>query len=131
MKRIQKLLFPPEASPPPAEKGKTGYITQRTIKYQLYAPYSPDLHSFDLVKSGQDYTDAVIIKAFSDLRVAGVKSRAISGMLVADVFASHSEFLDGFHFLNRQILLNFKLIPRIPLNEPKLSLAPIKGKLLA
>ncbi|KKS13621.1 MAG: hypothetical protein UU70_C0012G0006 [Candidatus Yanofskybacteria bacterium GW2011_GWA1_41_6] len=29
-------------------KGRTVYSTQRTIKYQLYSPYSPDLHSSDL-----------------------------------------------------------------------------------
>ncbi|MEK7217555.1 MAG: hypothetical protein AAB640_00765 [Patescibacteria group bacterium] len=107
-----KVAVPAGGGSASGGKGKTGYITQRTIKYQLYAPYSPDLHSFDLVKSGQDYTDAVIIKAFSDLRVAGVKSRAISSMLVADVFASHSEFFSRIPLLEQTDLTEFQIDPQ-------------------
>ena len=93
-------------------KGKTVYVIQRTVKYQLYAPYSPDLHSSDLVKSGQDYTNEVIAKAFSDLRLAGVKSRAISGALVADVFASHSEFFARIPLLEQTDLTEFQIDPQ-------------------
>ncbi len=93
-------------------KSKTVYVTQRTVKYQLYVPYSPDLHSSELVKSGQDYTDAVIAKAFSDLRIAKVKSRAISGALVADVFASHSEFFGRIPILEQTDLTEFEIDPQ-------------------
>lgn len=93
-------------------KGKTIYVTQRTIKYQLYAPYSPDLHSSDLIKSGQEYTDTVIVKAFNDLRIAGVKSHAISGALIADVFASHSEFFARIPLLEQTDLTEFQIDPQ-------------------
>ncbi len=94
------------------QKGKTVYVTQRTIDYELYAPYSPDLHSSELVKSGAGYTAAVIARAFDDLRVAGVKSRAVSGALVADVFASHSEFFGHIPLLEQTDLTEFEIDPQ-------------------
>lgn len=93
-------------------KGKTTYVTQRTIKYQLYAPYSPDLHTSDLIKAGQDYTISVITKAFSDLRLAGVKSRSVSSALVADVFASHSEFFGRIPLMEQTDLTEFEIDPQ-------------------
>ena len=93
-------------------RGKTVYVTQRTIKYQLYAPYSPDLHTSDLIKSGQDYTDAIITKAFSDLRSAGVKSRSITNTLVADVFASRSDFFGRIPLLEQTDLTQFQIHPQ-------------------
>src|SRR3989344_2929789 len=93
-------------------KGRTVYSTQRTIKYQLYSPYSPDLHSSDLVKSGIDYTNTVISKAFDDLRVANVKSRAISGTLVIDVFKSRSDFFSRIPLLEQTDLTEFQIDPQ-------------------
>ena len=45
-------IYPNETDTKVAQKkkGKTTYVTQRTIKYQLYVPYSPDLHSSGLVE---------------------------------------------------------------------------------
>ena len=93
-------------------KGKTVYVKQRTIAYELYSPYSPDLHTSELIKSGADYTNSMIAKAFTDLRVAGVKSRAISGSLVADVFASHSEFFGHIPLLEQTDLTEFEIDPQ-------------------
>lgn len=93
-------------------KGKTVYVTQRTIKYQLYAPYSPDLHTSDLVNSGLSYTNTVISKAFDDLRTAGVKSRSVSGALVADVFAPHAEFFNHIPLLEQTDLTEFEIDPQ-------------------
>lgn len=100
-------------------KGKTVYSTQRTIKYQLYSPYSPDLHSSELVKSGQDYTASVIEKAFNDLRVAGVKSRAISGKLVSDVFTYHADFFDRIPILEQTDLTEFQIDPQNTIERVK------------
>ena len=93
-------------------KGKTTYTTKRTIKFELYAPYSPDLHSADLVKSSMDYTGGLITRAFSELRVAGVKSRSVSGALVADVFALHSEFFAHIPLLEQTDLTEFQIDPQ-------------------
>lgn len=93
-------------------KGKTVYVTKRTIRYQFYSPYSPDLHSSDLIKSGVDYTNTVITKAFDDLRMAGVKSRAISGKLVADVFLSRSDFFARIPILEQTDLTEFQIDPQ-------------------
>jgi len=93
-------------------KGKTVYVTQRTIKYQFYAPYSPDLHSSDLIKSGIDYTATVIAKAFGDLQIAGVKSRAISGKLVTDVLAPYSDFFNRIPILEQTDLTEFQIDPQ-------------------
>jgi len=107
-------LYPNETDTVVAKKvkSKTTYITQRTIKFELYAPYSPDLHSAELVKSSVDYSSNIISRAFSELRVAGVKSRSVSGALVADVFASHSEFFAHIPLLEQTDLTEFEIDPQ-------------------
>jgi len=109
-------------------KGRTVYTTQRTIKYQLYAPYSPDLHSSDLIKSGVDYTSAIITKAFDELRQAGVKSRAISGMLVADVFASRSEFFARIPLMEQTDLTEFQIDPQNTVERAQVIIGANQGQ---
>lgn len=92
-------------------KGKKVYTTQRTIKYDLYAPYSPDLHSSDLVKSGQDYTSDLVAQAFAVLKANGVMSRALPGSLVADVFAGKTYFFGHIPLLEQTDLTEFVLDP--------------------
>ena len=123
-------VYPNETDTKVAQKnkGKTTYINQRTIKYQLYAPYSPDLHSSDLVKSGADYTAGVITKAFTDLRVAGVKSRAVSGALVADVFASRSEFFGRIPLLEQTDLTEFEIDPQYTVERVQVILGANQGQ---
>ncbi|MEK9157935.1 MAG: hypothetical protein AAB638_01990 [Patescibacteria group bacterium] len=107
-------VYPNETDTKVAQKknGKTIYVTQRTIRYDLYSPYSPDLHSSELVKSGEDYTNTIIKKAFDDLRLAGVKSRAMSGTLVADLFASRSYFFKHIPLLEQTDLTEFQIDPK-------------------
>lgn len=107
-------IYPNETDAKVAQKnkGKTIYVTQRTIKYQLYVPYSPDLHSSGLVELGQNYTNSVIAQAFQELKLAGVKSRAISGALVADVFGSHPEFFSRIPLLEQTDLTEFSFDPQ-------------------
>lgn len=93
-------------------KGKIVYVTQRAITYELYVPYSPDLHSSDLVSSGLSYTSSIVSKAFDGLRVANVKSRSVSGSFVADVFASHSEFFGHIPLLEQTDLTEFEIDPQ-------------------
>ncbi len=107
-------VYPNEKDTTVAQKknGKTIYITKRVITYNLYAPYSPDLHTSELVKSGQEYTSAVITKAFADLRSAGVKSRSVPIALVADVFASRSYFFSRIPLLEQTDLTEFEIDPQ-------------------
>ncbi len=107
-------VYPNETDTKVAQKvkGKTVYTTQRTIKNQLYVPYSPDLHVTDLVNSGLNYTNSIIAKAFEDLRAAGVKSRTIQGSLVSDVFSSHPEFFAHIPLLEQTDLTEFQIDPQ-------------------
>ncbi|MBP9822091.1 MAG: hypothetical protein KBC81_01445 [Candidatus Pacebacteria bacterium] len=94
------------------QKGKTVYMTQRSIKYQLYVPYSPDLHSSDLVKSGADYTNSVIATAFNELRASGVKSNTIPNTLVSDVWGTHHDFFGRIPLLEQTDLTEFEIDPQ-------------------
>jgi hypothetical protein len=107
-------VYPNEKDTLVLQKNKAGkkvYLKQRTITYDLYAPYSPDLHSSDLVKSGQDYTAGMVSKALADLRMSGTKSRALTSSLVADVFASRSVFFEHIPLLEQTDLTEFEIDP--------------------
>jgi len=108
-------VYPNEKDTRVAQKnkqGKTVYVTQRTIKYDLYAPYSPDLHTSDLVISGQNYTKNMVAKAMEELKFAGVKSKAIPKSLVTDVFASKNNFFERIPLLEQTDLTEFEIDPK-------------------
>ncbi len=93
-------------------KGKTVYVTKQTIDYDVYTPYSPDIHSQDLVRAGSDYTAGVVAQAFADLRRKGVMSRAVGSTLIADVFASRSYFFQRIPLLEQTDQTEFFLSPQ-------------------
>lgn len=115
-------VYPNETDTKVAKKknGKTTYTTQRTIRYDLYSPYSPDLHNSELIKLGEEYTNNIIKKAFDDLRVSGVKSRAIPNTLVADIFASRSYYFSHIPLLEQTDLTEFQIDPKNTVERAKI-----------
>ena len=50
----------------------------------IYVPYSPDLHTKELVEAGKKFLDNHVAEAFERLRNKGVKSRTYSSQSVTD-----------------------------------------------
>lgn len=106
-------VYPDETDTTVRQKknGRTVYITQRTVAYRYYVPYSPDLNSYDLAGLGQSYIKNVVAQAFADLRTEGVGSQAVSGSSVADVFGSHTDFFERIPLLEQTDLTEFEINP--------------------
>jgi hypothetical protein len=106
-------VYPDETDKTVTQKknGKTVHVTQRTVAYRLYVPYSPDLYSSELAKTGDTYTRQIVAQAFSDLRQAGVVSRAMPLSLVADVFSPHADFFVHIPLLEQTDLTEFEIDP--------------------
>src|SRR5258708_7148368 len=97
-------VYPDEHDVKILQKNKAGkkiYITQRTIDYRYYVPYSPALHSSGLAQAGEAYIKDIVIKALTELKAAGVMSQAQPGTLLADVFGAHGDFFQRIPLLEQ------------------------------
>lgn len=91
---------------------KTVYVKKQNIDYVFYSPYSPDLHSADLVASGRKYIYDTVAQAMADLKAKNVMSRAVSGMAISDVFAGRAQMFAQIPFLENTDPTEFLLDPQ-------------------
>ncbi len=82
------------------------------IDYYFYSPYSPDIHTPDLITAGTQYLHSVVAQAFADLTAADVPSAAVSGSSVAAVWQPHTEFFEHIPYLEQTDLTEFMIDPQ-------------------
>jgi hypothetical protein len=73
-------------------KKSTVYGNQSKIKYYIYAPYSADYHTSDMVAIGEKYIKDVIDRAYETLKQNKVFSRAYKDILVSDISVLRKDF---------------------------------------
>jgi len=92
-------------------KSKKVYTVQQTINYVFYAPYSPDLHTAELINEGQKYVNDTVAKALAELQASGTGSVAMPSSSVYDVWKDKGEFFTRIPMLEQSDLTEFMLDP--------------------
>lgn len=97
---------------PQRQGRKTVYVTQQVVDYVFYSPYSPDLHSDELVNDGRKYIHDTVSQALADLKSKNIVSRAEPRTLVADLFAPRAETFAQIPLLENTDPAEFLLDPQ-------------------
>lgn len=66
-------------------------INSKKVEERIYSPYSSEIHKPEIVEAGREYLYSVVQKAFEDLKIKKVYSKAVPGQLISEVPALKQE----------------------------------------
>jgi len=85
---------------------------QKIVKGFVYAPYSEDLHTPEIIEAGRQHIKLIVQNAFDELSKKGIKSKIFPDKLVSEIEALPPRFFERLTVLEQSDLGEFTLNPQ-------------------